>query len=81
MALLTKALKYITISILVMVVYVVTAVPVGLFLYTWKTEKGINIFTYTGFHSYLGCIAHEAQKIRINQAKEQDRAQDSVQDK
>ena len=37
-------------------VYVVSVVPVGLFLYTIKTEAGIDLFRYGGLHAYGECI-------------------------
>ena len=46
-----------------MVVYLVTSVPVGLFLYSLKSEKGIDVFSNTGFHAYMACLESEAQKV------------------
>ena len=45
-----------------LVVYVVTAVPVGLFVYTLKTDAGWDVFHRTGFHGYLRCLQSEARK-------------------
>lgn len=58
-----KILKYITIFLLIITFYAITAIPVGLFLYSWKMDLGINIFSSTGFHSYISCLKDEAKKI------------------
>ncbi len=58
-----KFLKYTLITFLILTLYVVTSIPVGLFLYSLKTDLGINIFSSTGFHSYVSCLKQEAEKI------------------
>jgi hypothetical protein len=45
--------------------YLATSVPVGLFLYSVKSDIGINVFSKTGFHSYMSCLRKEAYKIKI----------------
>ena len=53
--------------------YLVTSVPVGLFLYSMKSDMGINVFEKTGFHSYVQCLREEAYKVQIqNKSKEND---------
>jgi hypothetical protein len=37
--------------------YLASTVPVGLFLYSIKTEVGIDIFRYGGFHAYMQCLS------------------------
>jgi hypothetical protein len=32
-------------------------VPVGLFIYSIKTEVGFDIFRDGGFHAYMGCLS------------------------
>ncbi|GEM_PF-1734215 len=44
------------------ILYLVSTVPVGLFLYSLKSENNINVFSNTGFHSYASCLASESQK-------------------
>jgi hypothetical protein len=36
--------------------YLISTVPVGLFLYSLKTDTGVNIFGRGGFHQYLRCL-------------------------
>ena len=58
-----KFFKYTLITFLVLTLYVATAIPVGLFLYSFKMDLGINIFSHTGFHSYVSCLKQQAEKI------------------
>jgi hypothetical protein len=37
--------------------YLASTMPVGLFLYSIKTEVGIDIFTRGGFHAYMRCLS------------------------
>lgn len=48
---------------LILIVYLVTSVPVGLFLYSLKSNMNIDVFSRTGFHSYLYCLKDQAAKI------------------
>lgn len=43
--------------------YIVTVMPVGLFVYALKSERNINVFEKTGFHAYLACLDRESRKI------------------
>ena len=45
------------------VLYLVTSVPVGLFIYTAKSELGIDVFEKTGFHGYLSCLQSQSELI------------------
>ena len=66
-------LKWSAILLSIGVFYLVTSVPVGLFLYSMKSDMGINVFEKTGFHSYVQCLREEAYKIQIqNKSKEND---------
>jgi hypothetical protein len=40
-----------------LVVYLASTVPVGLFIYSIKTEVGLDIFREGGFHAYMGCLS------------------------
>ena len=42
------------------VLYLATSVPVGLFIYSLKSDAGLNIFSKTGFHSYMFCLKEQA---------------------
>lgn len=57
----TKSKKIIWILIFTGV-YLVSTVPVGLFIYSLKSENDIDIFKTTGFHSYMACLKAETQK-------------------
>jgi hypothetical protein len=41
---------------LLFALYLASTVPVGLFLYSLKTDSGINIFAEGGFHAYMRCL-------------------------
>lgn len=63
-----KFLKILRVSVLTLVglmVYIVTAVPVGMFVYTLKSDAGWDVFKHTGFHGYLQCLQHEARKEKL----------------
>lgn len=63
-----KILKKLAFYLVIFMVYLVSTVPVGLFLYTLKSDQlGINIFSKTGFHAYLQCLQEQAYKIEIQQ--------------
>lgn len=56
---------------LALVLYVVSTVPVGLLVYSLKTEMGWNIFRRTGYHSYLRCLQREADKVQFEMPQRQ----------
>jgi hypothetical protein len=41
---------------LLFLVYLVSSVPVGLMLYSMKSEVGLDVFSQGGFHAYMGCL-------------------------
>jgi len=45
------------------ILYLVTSIPVGLFLYSAKSEYGIDVFKRTGFHGYISCLQEQAGLI------------------
>lgn len=53
-----KLLKY----SLFLLLYLISTVPVGLFLYSLKSESGINIFSKTGYHAYVYCLKEQISK-------------------
>ena len=38
--------------------YLLSTVPVGLFLYSLKSEVGLDIFKSGGFHAYMQCLGN-----------------------
>ena len=50
-------------AFIILFFYLVTSVPVGLFLYSLKSNLDIDIFSKTGFHGYLYCLKDQASKI------------------
>ncbi len=54
--------------LLVLVIYVVTAVPLGMLVYSVKSELGWNVFRNTGYHGLLACLQQEAAKIEWEKA-------------
>ena len=62
-----KTLKKAAIIIVLILLYLASTVPVGLFLYSLKSAKGLNVFSETGFHSYMHCLKQEAEKIGENE--------------
>ena len=45
------------------ILYLVSTVPVGLFLYTLKMDMGIDVFRRTGFHGFVACLQSESRKV------------------
>ena len=43
-------------STLLVALYLVSTVPVGLFLYSLKTQLGLDLFKTGGFHAYMQCV-------------------------
>jgi hypothetical protein len=41
---------------LALVAYLVSTIPVGLFLYSLKSAAGLDIFSRGGFHAYMQCL-------------------------
>tara|TARA_R110001592_G_scaffold16881_3_gene71423 strand:- start:36260 stop:36517 length:258 start_codon:yes stop_codon:yes gene_type:complete len=62
-------LKKLILVVVFTIVYLVSSVPVGLFLYSLKSDIGINVFSKTGFHSYVQCLREQAYKIKIENKK------------
>ncbi len=56
-------LKRFFLVIAFLIIYVITSVPIGLFIYSLKSDLGINIFSKTGFHAYLECLSTQIDKI------------------
>jgi hypothetical protein len=59
--------KKISLALAFLLIYMASTIPVGLFLYSLKSKAGLNIFSKTGFHSYLSCLEEQAYKIEINE--------------
>lgn len=69
-----KILRRIVLAVVFVVLYLVSTVPVGLFLYSLKSDiLGINIFTKTGFHAYMQCLQEQAYKIEVLQKSQSHR--------
>ena len=51
-----KVLRRAVLFTLLLVLYLASTVPVGLFLYSLKTDSGVNIFAEGGFHAYMRCL-------------------------
>jgi hypothetical protein len=60
-----KPFKISLIVLALLVLYFLTVIPVGLFLYSVKSDLGINMFTKGGFHSYMHCLRQEAYNAQI----------------
>lgn len=70
-----KILKKTAFYLFLFVVYLISTVPVGLFIYSIKSDKlGIDIFSKTGFHTYLQCLREQAYKIEIHDKPENKKA-------
>jgi hypothetical protein len=52
-----KTARRIALYGLAFALYLASTVPVGLFLYSIKTEVGVDIFTNGGFHAYMRCLS------------------------
>ncbi|MGH1375144.1 MAG: hypothetical protein ACRBCK_02245 [Alphaproteobacteria bacterium] len=55
--------RKITIGVVAFFIYLLSTIPVGLFLYSLKTESGLNVFSKTGFHSYVYCLQEQVEAI------------------
>ena len=44
------------------ILYLASTVPIGLFLYTFKMDMGIDVFKRTGFHGFVACLQSESRK-------------------
>lgn len=64
---LSKITRRIFLFLLIGILYAVTSVPVGLFIYSLKSDLGINVFSKTGYHSYVQCLRQEAYKAAIRE--------------
>ena len=53
---------------LLFLLYLMSTVPVGLFLYSFKTEVGFDIFRDGGFHAYMQCLSTSFPIIKTNVA-------------
>jgi hypothetical protein len=51
-----KALRRAGLYAFFVALYLVSTVPVGLFLYSLKTEVGLDIFKHGGYHAYVQCL-------------------------
>jgi hypothetical protein len=51
-----KVLRRAVLFTVLLVLYLASTVPVGLFLYSLKTDSGVNIFAEGGFHAYMRCL-------------------------
>jgi hypothetical protein len=51
-----KVLRRAVLFAVLLVLYLASTVPVGLFLYSLKTDSGVNIFKEGGFHAYMRCL-------------------------
>ena len=47
----------IALYVILFAVYLVSTVPVGLSMYSLKTEVGLDIFKEGGFHAYMACLS------------------------
>ncbi len=59
-----KYVRRILLITLFFAIYLVSTVPVGLFLYSVKTNADLNIFTKTGFHAYKACLQEQIKAIK-----------------
>ena len=51
------------IVILFFIFYLISTVPVGLFLYSLKSNSDLNIFEKTGFHAYISCLQEQVNVV------------------
>ena len=55
-------MKKIIIILGCVLLYLISTVPVGLFLYSMKMDMGIDVFQRTGFHGFVACLKSESEK-------------------
>jgi hypothetical protein len=61
-----KALRRVGLYALLAVLYLVSTVPVGLFLYSLKTKADINLFEHGGFDTYMQCLRTSFELTDMN---------------
>ena len=61
-----KVLRRVGLYALLAALYLVSTVPVGLFLYSLKTHEGINIFEPGGFDTYMQCLRTSFELTDMN---------------
>jgi hypothetical protein len=49
----------------VLIVYLASTVPVGLLIYSIKTEVGLDIFRDGGFHAFTACLSRSFPLSRL----------------
>jgi hypothetical protein len=49
-------LPRVTLYVALVILYFASTVPVGLFLYSLKTNEGVNVFKAGGYHAYMQCL-------------------------
>lgn len=52
-----KTWRRVALYAILLVVYFASTVPVGLFIYSFKTKVGLDIFRDGGFHAYMMCLS------------------------
>ena len=61
-----KVLRRVGLYALLAALYLVSTVPVGLFLYSLKTHAGINVFEHGGFDTYVQCLRTSFELTDMN---------------
>jgi hypothetical protein len=61
-----KVLRRVGLYVLLAALYLVSTVPVGLFLYSLKTHAGINVFERGGFDTYVQCLRTSFELTDMN---------------
>lgn len=52
-----------------LIIYLISTIPVGLLLYSIKTNSNINIFEKTGFHAYQTCLKEQIKLIHVEKTR------------
>ena len=64
-----KLVRQLVLYSVLFVLYLASTVPVGLFIYSIKTEVGLDIFREGGFHAYMQCLSASfpiAKKVALD---------------
>ncbi len=55
--------KRIVLVVAICAFYLMTVMPLGLLIYTLKSDLGINVFKKTGYHGFVNCLNEQIEKI------------------
>ena len=65
-----KHLKRLPLPVLILlgiILYIATAIPLGVVVYSFKNSLGLNIFSRSGYHALTTCLKTQYEHERFGQ--------------